>query len=444
MNLGYNVGYRLNHTSRNNPPGMSGRETNGETIPLKKETVVAEPDAKVLETKLLHHVMVTFNIPSNWPTWTIWLLTIIFGALSALIWLPTPGDGGSWATIAIGQTLFLLGDQAILAALPKKGLSFGPWKGQFFALAVPRLAATIVTGIVGIVAGTQFGMAAFFSIQAFGTAALIWGAVVEPFRLSLTKLEILSDRLPKGTQPIKLLHISDLHVERLTRREGQLMALVEDAAPDLIVITGDYVNLSYNRDQKTHAQVKQLLSRLRAPGGVYATLGSPPVDLRDSVVHIFDGLDIPLMREEWVTVDLGDDRRFVIIGMDCTHHLPTDAARLDRLMDVAPNGVPQLLLYHSPELMPEASAHGIDLYLCGHTHGGQVRLPIVGPLITSSQLGREYVMGHYVNGRTNLYVSRGVGLEGLGAPRVRFLSPPEITLVTLRAAEERNLPSQLS
>ena len=108
-----------------------------------------------------------------------------------------------------------------------------------------------------------------------------------------------------------------------------------------------------------------------------------------------------------------------------------DGRRLGRLVEQAPNGVPRVLLYHSPELMPQAAGHGLDLYLCGHTHGGQVRVPGYGALITSSQLGREYVMGHYRRGTTNLYVSRGVGLEGLSAPRVRFLAPPEITLVTL-------------
>ena len=86
--------------------------------------------------------------------------------------------------------------------------------------------------------------------------------------------------------------------------------------------------------------------------------------------------------------------------------------------------------------MPQAVAHGIDLYLCGHTHGGQVRLPLIGPLLTSSKLGRRYVMGHYREGATHLYVSRGVGFEGLGAPRVRLLCPPEIALVEVSAERQ--------
>jgi predicted MPP superfamily phosphohydrolase len=151
------------------------------------------------------------------------------------------------------------------------------------------------------------------------------------------------------------------------------------------------------------------------------------------VVPIFDNLPVKLLRADNERVRLGNGRSLTLIGMDCTHNLRFDSARLEKLAESAPKDVPQVLLYHSPELMPEASNLGIDLYLCGHTHGGQVRLPLIGPLLTSSQLGRRFVMGIYRIGQTHLYVSRGVGLEGLSAPRVRFKAPPEITLVTLHA-----------
>jgi predicted MPP superfamily phosphohydrolase len=158
------------------------------------------------------------------------------------------------------------------------------------------------------------------------------------------------------------------------------------------------------------------------------------------VVPIFEGLSVPLMRAAWKVVDLGRERQLVLLGLDCSHHIPTDEARLDLLMAAAPNGAPQILLYHSPELMPQAAEHGIDLYLCGHTHGGQVRLPLIGPIFTSSQLGRRYVMGLYRHGQTHLYVSRGVGLEGMSAPRVRFMAPPEVTLINVVALSEPDGP----
>ncbi len=222
-------------------------------------------------------------------------------------------------------------------------------------------------------------------------------------------------------------------MEYLTKREAQVLEIVKEAQPDLIVISGDYVNLSNNRDPKTLAQVHELLSQIDAPYGVYAVLGTPLVDLAETVVPLFDDLPIVLMRGEWQKIGVGNGRFLIIIGMDFTHNLPIDRERLAKLAATAPKDAPQLLLTHSPEIMPEAAEHGIDLYLCGHTHGGQVRLPIFGPLLTSSQLGRRFVMGFYKMGRTHLYISRGIGLEGLSAPRVRFLCPPEMTLVTIKS-----------
>jgi predicted MPP superfamily phosphohydrolase len=81
--------------------------------------------------------------------------------------------------------------------------------------------------------------------------------------------------------------------------------------------------------------------------------------------------------------------------------------------------------------MPAAVEAGVDLYLAGHTHGGQLRLPFFGAIVTASIYGKRYEMGAYRQGDTLLYVSRGVGMEGKGAPRARFLCPPEVVLCTL-------------
>ncbi len=401
---------------------------------MQENQIFEEPANDVLEREWLHQVMVAFHLPVSWPTWTIAGAAVLLTVVAGIAWWVSPEARQSAWLVMVMLWLFMLADVGLLLSLPRRQLSFGPWKAQFFTLAVPRVLATAGIGVITGATGWEMGPAAVLIVQIAGTISLYWAAVIEPFRLALTHYELRSDRLPAGSTPIRLLHISDLHVERLTQREEDVLSLIAQAAPDLILITGDYVNLSYHRDPVTLAQVKQLLGQMSAPYGVFATLGSPPVDLRETVVPLFEDIPVVLMREQWTTVNLADGRSLVLMGMDCTHHLPTDRARLERLAGAAPNGDPQILLYHSPELMPEASQLGIDLYLCGHTHGGQVRLPLVGPLITSSQLGRQFVMGPYVEGRTHLYVSRGIGLEGLSAPRVRFLSPPEMTLITLLPA----------
>ena len=229
-----------------------------------------------------------------------------------------------------------------------------------------------------------------------------------------------------------------MHLEHWGRREDDLLRLLREEAPDLIVLTGDYLNLSYREDPEAHAQARELLKAISGegdrdfpapPAGVYAVLGSPAVD-RNSA-SLFDGLAVHLLRDEMVEVDLGKGRSLIVLGVECNHRPRIDAPKLAALIREVPEDVPRVLLYHSPELMPFAEPMGIDLYLCGHTHGGQVRLPLYGAIVTASHLGKRFEMGHYQRGNTHLYVSRGVGFEGHGAPRVRFLCRPEITTVRL-------------
>jgi uncharacterized protein len=387
-----------------------------------------------LEFSLLHRAMEFYCHPASWPSQWLGAAALSLAVLVAAVWRRA-GRLRRVATAAgLIHLVFLLADALLLRQLPRWRISHGPWKAQSAVLATPRTAAALFLPLLSGLFGATGTLALHAGLQSLGTVLLYWGAVVEPRRLGLTEMELTLPGLPTGAEPVRLLHISDVHMERPTQREEELLALVEATRPDLIVITGDFLNLSYNRDGHAVELVQHLLRRLQAPFGVYATLGSPPVDLREVVTPLFDGVPTCLLRDEWVTADLGGGRLIHLLGIDCTHHRQQDAARLAALAPHAPPGGVHLLLYHSPELMPEARGYDLDLYLCGHTHGGQVRLPFIGPVVTSSQLGRRYVMGHYEEAGTHLYVSRGVGLEGLSAPRVRFLSPPEVTLFTLRPA----------
>lgn len=393
--------------------------------------VEQEQEKSILEFSLLHKIMLFFDTPAEWPGWSVGIAAAFLASLVSLIWWLL-GQSPLYALLAGGITLtFLAFDAFTFASLPQRGLSYGNWKTQAFFVGVPRLAAAAGLGVLAWLMGGPIVLLVLTLGQVVGAAALWWGTTQEPFRLTVSQLHIKTDRMPASAKPIRLLHLSDFHVERLTRREDEVLAQIKQLQPDLIVISGDFLNLSYVHDAHARAEVQKLLHQISAPHGVYAVLGSPTVDDRSSVPALFDDLPIRLLRDKWHPVELGAGRHLAILGMDCSHELGPDGEILARLAQESDFSTPTLFLYHSPELMPQASQHGFDLYLCGHTHGGQIRLPLLGPVFTSSQLGREFVMGHYVRGRTNLYVSRGIGLEGLSAPRIRFLCPPEIILVTI-------------
>lgn len=324
-----------------------------------------------------------------------------------------------------------------LALLPQTGRSFGPVTPPLLALTLLRTGITVAGGLLW---STPSALVAVVSVQIAISAASLYATWIEPFHIQVTQAALSSPKLKPVSSPgsrsaLRLLHISDLHTERITARERELLRLVDDLEPDLTVLTGDYLNLSSVRDPDAQADARRVLAELceRSPGPIYGITGSPPVDLKDVVPDIFEGLDVTWLLDQVADVEI-DDHRITLVGLRCTRERSRDIPRLRRLMAKVPDDAFKLLLYHSPDLMPEAVDLDVDLYLCGHTHGGQIRLPLLGALVTSSAFGKRYEMGRYEEAETTLYVSRGLGMEGLGAPRARFLSPPEIVLWTLSTA----------
>jgi predicted MPP superfamily phosphohydrolase len=395
-----------------------------------------------LEKRLLHKALMAFNTPAAWPGWLIGCVAfLLIAGVAGLWWFMIGARESLYLTTVLA--VFMSADALILIGLRHWRFSFGPVGPQLFILGVPRLVVAMLAIPIAAWLGPVPTTIGVVVINMAASLALVWGAFVEPQRLGLSNLALSSDSLPGDLAPVRLLHISDLHVERFGRREERLLRMVQAIAPDIIVLTGDYLNLSYIDDPIAHADARRVLAALSsneaglAPGGVYAVLGSPPVD-RNSA-SLFDGLPIHLLRDETMTVDLpapqsgpGNARRLTLVGLDCSHDTLRDAGRLAAVVDQAPPDVFRVLLYHSPELIRVAPEFGIDLYLCGHTHGGQVRLPLYGAVLTSSNLGKQFDKGYYRWQDTHLYVSRGLGMEGLGAPRVRFLCPPEITLISIQ------------
>jgi len=361
------------------------------------------------------------------------LLGRIHPLLLAPVWIGLAAAAGrAWENYRLAAAgtflVFLLADGVLLALLPLCKRSFGPVTPPLVGLALVRLLLTIS---VGLIWPTAAGMLSSIALQGVVLIVTWYATWIEPFRIGVTHAQLRSPKLV-GHPPLHLLHITDLHVEYITPREERLLDLAETLSPDVIVLTGDYLNLSTVHDPRSQAEARHLLASLcqTTKGPVYAITGSPPVDLPEVVPAIFEGLPITWLSDEAIETQI-NGQQLTIIGVRCTRERTLDAPRLQRLLAAVPADRFTLLLYHSPDLMPEAAEAGVDLYLCGHTHGGQLRLPLLGALITSSDFGKRYEMGRYVEDQTVLYVSRGLGMEGMGAPRARLLSPPEIVQWTL-------------
>lgn len=387
-----------------------------------------QPNKTILEDRWPHQVMIFFSsFDQRPPLVNFSLLGLLFVLYFGLARWLAPAIAFPATLILI---IFMLLDLALLWLLPRLNISYGPIASPFIVTSIPRW---LVAGAGLLLALWQPGLALWFMglFQLAGLLVYLWGMLVEPHQLALTSLTVEAPGLPPAAKPIRLLHLSDLHLERLTRREAKVLALIDEAQPDLIVITGDYLNLSYTQNPEAIVTVREFLAKIKAPFGVYATLGSPPVDVATVAPHHFANTDIQLLRHDAIDLDLGDDRFLTIMGSDCSHDMAYDRVQFAELMAKADTAYTRILLYHSPELMPTVKQHDVTLFLCGHTHGGQVRMPLYGAIMTSACTGKQYEMGRYDENGTTLYVSRGIGLEGMCAPRIRLLCPPEMTLVTL-------------
>jgi predicted MPP superfamily phosphohydrolase len=388
---------------------------------------------KLLSGKPFHTLLLLTEVPGRWAAWQIGPVAALLAAASGWVWFKATADPiWGWAA-ALSLLIFALADWALLASLPCRGISFGPvqppWLGLFalrwlLALAVVPFASCWPLPACSILLLLQTGI---WLLAAYGTT-------IEPFRTQVTQLALTSVKLANPGRPLCIVQISDLHVERLTRRERDLPDIVAKLAPDLIVLTGDFLSTTYNADPVALSGLRELLGQLRAPGGIYAVWGTKEVDLPHFLEPVLVDLGIIVLNDKAMEVRVHDHRLW-LMGIYPTREPHTEEPILRALMDEAPDGAFTLLLYHVPDLMPQATALGVDLMLAGHTHGGQWRLPGFGAILTSSRYWKRYEAGQYRQGNTYLYVSRGLGLEGFGTPRSRFFCPPEVVAITLAGPE---------
>ncbi len=287
----------------------------------------------------------------------------------------------------------------------------------------------------------------FLRACAVGAAGLAcsttaYAALVEPEETDVERVPINLARLPEAFGGLKIAQLSDLHYGPFTgaREIGAAADQVNALSPDLIVITGDFITSPTleRRDTKPIMNAglcAQVLSRLRAPLGVFACLGNHDVTVDpDHISEVLQGVGVPVLRNRNVSLERGGARVW-LAGVD-------DALEGNPRMDRSLAGIPEqdavILIVHEPDFADEASRHAVDLQLSGHSHGGQVRIPLLGsPYLPP--LARKYPYGYYRVGRTQLYTNRGIGTIGLP---LRLDAPPEVTLFTLRAGSRSANASQ--
>jgi predicted MPP superfamily phosphohydrolase len=280
-------------------------------------------------------------------------------------------------------------------------------------------------------------------------AALGLGAVyVEAYRLEPTRLRLRRHLVDlagpaEAADTIRILHLTDIQTPAIGAHEARALGAGLAAAPHLIVLTGDYVQDELGRPTERQAvrDLQALMARIRfrAPLGVFATDGDAGPRCRD----VFAGTPVRCLVDESAVVPLPAGGTLKVTGLGRGRGRERNAARLAAVLDRGPAADHHIVISHAPDFVDVAPST-LDLVLAGHTHGGQVVLPLIGPPRTAMRLPRRYAGGLHDYEGIPLHVSRGVGMERGFAPPVRFLCPPEVCLLDLRLPARRGGPGPRS
>jgi predicted MPP superfamily phosphohydrolase len=236
------------------------------------------------------------------------------------------------------------------------------------------------------------------------------------------RLRLRFHDLPDSFDGFRILHLTDLHIDGVDGLAEVVAERIAGLHTDLCVMTGDYRYEVEGPCDAVYPRLRTILSSVQAQHGVLAVLGNH--DESDMAGEI-ENLGVRMLVNEAVDIRRGEDHLWVI-GVDDPHCYGLDD--LDGALEGVPADGFKVLLAHSPEIFEEAAAAGVHLCLCGHTHAGQIRLPMIGGILTNADCPRYYTHGVWQNGSVVGYTSAGVGCSMLP---VRYNCPPEIALIEL-------------
>lgn len=345
--------------------------------------------------------------------WHLSLLLIVLGMMNACLLLANEFDPAFpfFKYALMVDTLFA---PSALMALAAWGL-WGWWKHR----------AQKMTGIAWSISAALALLLIILRIHV---------QFVEPNRLVVREIVLYSHKV---AQPLHILHFSDLQSPALGAHEARIFEAIQKLKPDLIIHTGDLLQpqppASYESETP---KLVRLLATMSAPCGLFGVVGNIDTPLRSKSSACLGGL--VLLENETARIPFATG--FISIhGLSCelSGNPRRASGHMQRWLNNAGTNAFTILLGHSPDFAVAAQHLPIDLCLAGHTHGGQLRLPWLGPLVTSTTfIPRAWAMGFREMGHAKLNVSAGVGCEHAdGLPSVRLNCPSEMSLIKVLPAK---------
>jgi predicted MPP superfamily phosphohydrolase len=251
-----------------------------------------------------------------------------------------------------------------------------------------------------------------------------YARLIEPYQYRISETDIYIRNLPKAFEGFRITQLTDIHHSRILGIEEvrRVVKIAEQTKPDLFVLTGDYTT-SYRRYIEPCAEA---LSMLSAPEGVWAVLGNHDhYTDPELTTRALERQHITVLNNAHTSLQRGSDA-IQLSGIDDWSWNATD---WQRAFSGLKANTPTILLSHQPSVLDLEQTQAVALILSGHTHGGQLKLPVIGAPARFATQDLKYARGLFRSGETQLYVSAGTGVIGLP---LRFGVRPEIAVLRLQ------------
>ena len=265
------------------------------------------------------------------------------------------------------------------------------------------------------------------------SAIIAYGFFIEPKLITVKDQKIIINNLPDNFNGFKIVHISDIHYGKGFDQK-QLQKLVDsinEQKPDIVVLTGDLLDKNAYLNQKSVNKIANLLNKINASAGKYAINGENDLNF-DEWMTIITNAGFKDLNNTYDTIYKDGYQSIFIAGastkedkLSINDKLKTSIDYLNSFEKDGP--IYKILLLHEPDTIDELTVNPFNLILAGHSHGGQVRLPIIGPLIYKKG-AIKYHNNYYKIENTNLYISNGLGASDYN---FRLFNTPSYTLYRL-------------
>jgi predicted MPP superfamily phosphohydrolase len=338
--------------------------------------------------------------------------------------------------LGFGRVLLVAFGVALLVALEGSCAVF--YLRRFFlGVNIVYCAVALVAPLLGLILllrARRSGATRLARLSAWATLAIVPIAFdatfVAPYRLVTQHTRVEVGAHPGLSRPVTVVVLSDLQMLAVTDHEREAVRLAVAAKPDLILLPGDFAQIGSGQFHAFHEAFRELVAPLSAPLGIWAVHGD--CESAEQARALFAGTGIRVLVDECVHLE-HEGASLWLCGLENGYGSRRSLETLADFDALDAGGELRLVLAHRPDVVSTlAPASRVDLVVCGHTHGGQVQLPWIGPPFILSDVPREVGAGglHELGGH-KLYVSRGIGWEHGHAPRVRFRCPPEVSVLTL-------------